>query len=137
MFFLLYGSKPLFLPSLNLGITLRLATIDISILPVVSKVAEKVVFKQLTSYLNTAKVGLHCMQFCFRVNHSAETATLHLTEEINVKLNKGLTVGAIFLDLCKAFDTVNHNVYLSRLSKIQFSPEALAWISSYTAMFKN
>ncbi len=74
---------------------------------VVSKVIEKVVLEQLTSYLNIAKDGLHCTQFGFRVNHSTETATLHLTEQIKSKLDKGGTVGAIFLDLCKAFDTVN------------------------------
>ncbi len=46
----------------------------ISILPVVSKVIEKVVLKQLTSYLNIAKDGLHCIQFGFRVNFTPNRA---------------------------------------------------------------
>lgn len=44
-------------------------------MPVVSKVAEMLVLEQLTLYLNTAKVGLHCMPFGFNVNHSTETAS--------------------------------------------------------------
>ncbi|MGL4211166.1 MAG: reverse transcriptase domain-containing protein [Cetobacterium somerae] len=103
----------------------------ISILPVFSKVAEKIVFEQLTSHLNTIEAGIHCMQFGFRVNHSPETATLHLIEQIKSKVDKGGFVGAIFLDLCKAFDTVNHTVLLSKLSTFKFLSEALAWVSSY------
>uniref|UniRef100_A0A8C1JD21 Reverse transcriptase domain-containing protein n=1 Tax=Cyprinus carpio TaxID=7962 RepID=A0A8C1JD21_CYPCA len=103
----------------------------ISILPVFSKVAEKIVLEQLTSHLNTIEAGLHCMQFGFRVNYSTETATLHLIEQIKSKVDKGGFVGTIFLDLRKAFDTVNHTVLLSKLSTFQFSSEALAWVSSY------
>ena len=71
------------------------------------------------------------MQFGFRVNHSTETATLHLLEQIKSKVDKGGFVGAIFLDLRKAFDTVNHAVLLSKLSTFQLSSETLAWVSSY------
>jgi len=67
----------------------------------------------------------------YAVNHSTETATLHLIEQIKSKVDKGGFVGAIFLDLRKAFDTLNHTVLLSMLSTFQFSPEALAWVFSY------
>jgi len=61
----------------------------ISILPVLSKVAERIVFEQLTSHLNTSEFGLHCMQFGFRANYSTETATLNLIEQIKSKVDKG------------------------------------------------
>ena len=71
------------------------------------------------------------MQFGFRANHSTETATLHLTEQIKSRLDRGGVVGAVFKDLRKAFDTVNHDVLISKLSKFNFSSRALAWMSSY------
>ena len=46
-------------------------------------------------------------------------------------MEKGGTVGAVFLDLRKAFDTVNHNVLISKLSSFNFSNNALKWSESY------
>ncbi len=103
----------------------------ISILPVLSKVTEKVAIKQLTAFLSTSNFGLHPMQFGFRPNHSTETATLHLVEQIKSQIDKGGVIGAVFLDLRRAFDTVNHNVLISKLSKFNFSSKVLEWMSSY------
>lgn len=69
----------------------------ISILPVLSKIAEKVTAKQLTSYLDTSNFGLHAKQFGFQPNHSPDTATLYLIEQIKFQLHKGWVVGAVFL----------------------------------------
>ena len=44
------------------------------------------------------------MQFGFRANHSTETATLHLIEQIKSRHDKGGVIGAVFLDLYKASD---------------------------------
>lgn len=46
-------------------------------------------------------------------------------------VDKGGIVGAVFLDLRKAFDTVNHKVLLAKLSSFNFSPLALSWFESY------
>ena len=89
--------------------------IPISIMPVLSRVAKKVVIKLLTTFLNTSNFGLHCMQFGFRANHSTETATLHSIEQIKSTLDKGGVVGATYLH--KAFDTVNHDVQILKFSK--------------------
>ena len=62
----------------------------ISILPVLSKVVEKVVIKQLTTCLNTSNCMQYGMQFGFRANHSTKTATLYLIEQIKL-LDKDLT----------------------------------------------
>ena len=103
----------------------------ISILPVVSKVAEKWVAKQMTEHLNMGHFPLHPMQFGFRNNHSTETANGYFIENFKAKLDGGGVVGAVFLDLKKAFDTVNHNVLLSKLTLFNFSTDAIKWINSY------
>ena len=62
----------------------------ISILPVVSKVAEKVIIKQLTDHINSCNPGQNLAQFGFRKHYSTETAILHLTEQIRSNLDKGI-----------------------------------------------
>ena len=79
----------------------------ISVLSVISKVSEKWVAEQLKSCLNFGHDPLHPMQFGFRTNHYTETANCFFLENIKSKLDGGGVVGAVFLDLKKAFDTVN------------------------------
>uniref|UniRef100_A0A3Q3MI54 Reverse transcriptase domain-containing protein n=1 Tax=Labrus bergylta TaxID=56723 RepID=A0A3Q3MI54_9LABR len=102
----------------------------IAILPVVSKILEKVVAEQVILHLETNHL-LHQQQFGFRPKHSTETAKCYLIEKIKCFLDKGHVVGGVFLDLKKAFNTVNHNVLLSKLSKFQFSDQASQWFDSY------
>ncbi len=102
----------------------------ISILPVVSKILEKAILEQLTDHLDCNNL-LHSMQFGFRRNHSTDAACCYLIENIRANLDRGGTVGAVFLDLRKAFDTVNHRVLLSKLSKYNLSMETLHWMQSY------
>ena len=102
----------------------------ISILPVTSKIIEKVVAEQLTSHLN--KEGLlHPRQYGFRAHHSTETACCFFLETIKASLDKGGVVGAVFLDLRKAFDTVNHSVLLTKLTQFNLSSNVLSWLQSY------
>ena len=108
----------------------------ISILPIISKIMENVVTEQLVDFLNTGRVSVHPMQFGFRKHHSTETAICYFIEQIKSNLDEGGVVGAVFLDLSKAFDTVNHNVLLSKLSYFHFSENVLQWTESYLEMRK-
>ncbi len=103
----------------------------ISILPIVSKVAEKWIANQLIKHLDKGFTPLHRMQFSFRPNHSTETANCFLVEKIKCLLDTNPCVGAVFLDLKKAFDTVNHQVLLNKLTYFNFSTDAISWFQSY------
>lgn len=90
----------------------------ISILPSVSKIAEKWISEQITFHLNATSFTLHPMQFGFRKHHSTETANCFLLENIKSKLDQGGVVGAVFLDLKKAFETVDHEFLKNNVIKV-------------------
>uniref|UniRef100_A0A3P8TK54 Reverse transcriptase domain-containing protein n=1 Tax=Amphiprion percula TaxID=161767 RepID=A0A3P8TK54_AMPPE len=74
---------------------------------------------------------LHPLQFGFRKQYSTETACCYLTEEIKSRLDGGGVVGAVFLDLRKAFDTVNHKVLINKLSQFCLHENTINGIQSY------
>ena len=102
----------------------------ISILPVMSKVIEKLAADQLISHLNLSQL-LHPMQHGFRAHHSTETASVYLIERVKSLMDRGGVVGAVFLDLRKAFDTVNHNILQSKFHQFNFSQFTSNWFKSY------
>ena len=67
----------------------------------------------------------------FRPQHSTLTAALDVTDYILDNMDQGELTGAIFLDLKKAFDTVNYNVLLSKLEHLGIKGRALDWFSNY------
>ncbi len=71
------------------------------------------------------------LQFGFRHNYSTESATCLLTENIRQSLDTGNVAGAVFLDLKKAFNRVNHNILNSKLAKLNISKLSLSWFESY------
>ena len=102
----------------------------VSILPVVSKVIEKHITKHLFSYLNKYKL-LHQSQSGFCRKHSCNTALINLINRWLKHIDKGDIVGAIFFDLRKAFDIVDHELLMKKLSIYKFSQTSLGWIKSY------
>ena len=81
----------------------------ISILPAISKIIEKVVYNQIYSFFTQHKL-FNESQYGFRTNHSTELAALELVDRINYTLDKNETPFSIFLDLSKAFDTLDHTI---------------------------
>ena len=82
----------------------------VSVLPVFSKIFERIMYNQLLSFINKHKL-LYSYQFGFRINHAPELALLCLADKISDALENGEYVLGLFLDFSKAFDTVNHEIY--------------------------
>ena len=102
----------------------------ISLLPCVSKVLEKIVQKQVLHYLHINNI-LTKEQSGFRPKHSTVSALLKVTDEWLKALDEGKYTGTIFVDLQKAFDTVDHEILLNKLEQIGVTGSALAWFKSY------
>ena len=102
----------------------------ISILSVLSKIIEKHVTKHLFAYLNKYKI-LHTSQSGFRKNHSCNTALINLIDRWLKNIDKGEINGAVFFDLRKAFDVVDHDLLIRKLAAYKFSEKSLSWIKTY------
>ena len=87
----------------------------VSLLTQFSKILEKIFNNRLTKFITINNV-LYDGQYGFRHNHSTELAVLEMIEKItNAIDNKMISIG-IFIDLKKAFDTINHDILVQKLS---------------------
>lgn len=110
------------------------ATMDnyrpISVLPTVSKVIERAAHMQLCAFLESHHL-LVMKQFDFRRGRSTPLALTQVTDELLANMDYGLLNAAIFLDLKKAFDTVDHTILIHKLKVPGVSGVSLAWFQSY------
>lgn len=91
---------------------------------------EKRIYNQLSLYLNESHI-LTPFQPDFRSNDSTVTALLKLTNDILTAFNNSKLTGAIFMDLTKAFDLVDHYVLVDKLHAIVLSCTALFCFNSH------
>ena len=102
----------------------------ISILPAISKILEKTIFNQLHDYFQDNK--LYCKnQYGFRRNHSTEYAALELIDRVILDMDKSEIPFSIFIDLSKAFDTLDHNILINKLQYYGIKDTALDLFQSY------
>ena len=102
----------------------------ISLLPTISKVFEKVVFQQLYRYCEKNNI-IYKSQYGFREQHSTELACAEYVDKISKDLDDKKIPISIFIDLSKAFDTLDHDIMLYKLKHYGVSNSALRWFDSY------
>jgi hypothetical protein len=102
----------------------------IALLPVISKLFEMVIHEQINKHMIINKLYYE-HQYGFKQGHSTELASLELIDVITDKLDQGKLPFAVFLDLSKAFDTINHDILLNKLEYYGITGTANNLLKSY------
>ena len=102
----------------------------ISLLSIFNQLLEKIIYKRLISFIEKHNI-LYKNQFGFRSKHSTIQAILSTIDKVQGAIEDGKYSCGIFLDLSKAFDTVNHNILLQKLEHYGIRGIVNEWFKSY------
>ena len=102
----------------------------ISVPPTISKVLERIMYNQIYNHFTELKLFLDS-QYGFRTKHSTELAALELIGIIVVKMDQNKIPLNIYLDLSKAFDTINHEILIYKLKHYGIIGNSLNLLKSY------
>ena len=104
----------------------------ISILYVLDKILEKVIYSRLRKFMRKHNI-LYKYQYGFREHHSTSHAITDVMEYIYKSLDTNKFVFCVYIDLKEAFETVNHDILLSKLQHYGVRENALKWFQSYVS----
>lgn len=102
----------------------------ISVLPTFSKILEKIMNNKLVNFLEKQKLFSN-NQYGFRKSRDTEAAAIDLITDIRSNLDQNKKCAILSLDLCKAFDTVNHDILIGKLFDIGIRGKINCWFESY------
>jgi len=102
----------------------------VSVLPCFSKILERIVHDRCYDFLSINNI-LYKRQYGFRYMHSTYMAVLDFIKDINVAIDNNMYTAGIFMDLSKAFDTIDHNILLHKLYHYGFRGVSHNWFTSY------
>ena len=102
----------------------------ISLLVTISKILEKIIYRRTYGFLQQTH-QLYNSQYGFRTDHSCENAISELLGSILKAKEKGYSTACLYLDLSKAFDTLEHDMLLSKMKIYGIRGKANSWFKSY------
>ena len=103
---------------------------SISLLPLISKIIERIIHDQTMNFLSDNNV-LYKHQSGFRKFHSIDTCLSYLRDKIIKGLDSGLLTGMVLVGIQKAFDILNQDILIKKMSILGFTDEILKWYTSY------
>ena len=102
----------------------------VSILPILSKIYERVALEQITNFIEKKLIYNH-YQSSYRKNHSTATLLAKLRDDIKEAIKASEITLAVFTDYSKAFDTIDFSVLIKKMYTVNFPKHFLYWIFSY------
>lgn len=102
----------------------------ISVLPAINRILERIIYKRLYSFLNGTNF-FYCKQFGFRSGVSTTTAIMELTDMIINNFEEKKVISSVFLDLKKAFDTIDRTILLDKLKHAGIRGNSYRLLESY------